>query len=76
MQVLGCEAAYVIFLPEHVRCLIPCSRPCSTSIATGFFLLIVPALQLAGKTLRVRDLYSLDLLFWLFMLLHQGRFSC
>ena len=70
MQVLGCEAAYVVFLLEHAGRLIPCSRPYFTSIATGFFLLIVPALQLTGKTLRVRDLYSLDLLFWLFMLLH------
>ena len=57
LQTLGCEAAYVIFFAEHASCLILNCR----SIVAGLFVLIVLPLQLTGRTLRVRDSYSLTL---------------
>ena len=54
LQTFGCEAAYVVFLPEVANYLMRCSHTCFLSIVAGLFVFTVPALQLKGRMLRVR----------------------
>ena len=60
LQTFGCEAAYIIFLPEDTNYLMPCSHTCFISIVAGLFVFIVPTLQLKGRMLRVRGSQYFD----------------
>ena len=55
LQTFGVEAACAI--STHFRSHLFTDNPVTNIIVVGWFFLVVPALQLKGRYLRVRDMY-------------------